>query len=118
MEASQVEIGTQVGPLIKKDFVEQNVLRLLEWFKTFPDASEIISNELNEPALKYALKHSLWLSAVFLINQPRVFKRSLQVEAAMENASEAYPLIIQTHIHKRSSTKIQLLQFMYERVRW
>jgi hypothetical protein len=112
-----VDIKDKVGPLIKEDFLCQDIFRVSEWFSTFEDAALILEKELHEAPLKYALRENLWLSAVFLMRYPGLYKKNLQIQVGMENSHQICPLLIRSHIHNHQDTKSELLQFLHDRVR-
>ena len=63
-----MDLEKQVAPLIKNDFVNQNITRLRSWFQTFPNAADMLEKELGSPVIVYAIREVKWLSLVFILS--------------------------------------------------
>jgi hypothetical protein len=114
---SEKELKKLIGPILCADFKSQNVGRLYSWFNRNADAIDILTDELRESPLKYALRENMWLSSAFLLRQPRIPNKPQQVQSAMDNPHQACPLLLRAHIQSNPKAQVELLSFLHDRVR-
>jgi len=112
-----MDLEKQVAPLIKNDFVNQNITRLRSWFQTFPNAADMLEKELGSPVIVYAIREVKWLSLVFILSIPNVKSKSIQSMQANDSEFEICLLIVKSNIQKLDSTQIETLNYLHERVR-
>jgi hypothetical protein len=112
-----LDIKQQIGPLLAKDYFDQNPIRLKEWFTRFPEAPELLEKEIGEAPIKHALRECMWVSLTFLLAQPNVARKMVQVQTAIDNDHFVCPLIIKSQVQKIPYSQIELLLFLQERVR-
>ncbi len=112
-----MSIQEQIGPLLRRDFDNQNALRLKEWFSRFPEAENILKNEVGMATLKYALRENLWISSTFLLRVPFIPQKALQVQTASDNPHQACPMLIRAHVQQSDKAKMELLEFLHSRGR-
>jgi hypothetical protein len=112
-----MDFKQQIGPLIAKDYFAQNPARLREWFDRFPEAPELLEKELGDGPIKHALRECMWVSLTFLLAQPNMKRKSLQVQTARGNEHVVCLMILQSQIQKIEKSQIELLSFLHDRVR-
>ena len=103
-----MKVKDQIGPALLLDFKSQNVSRLNEWFKRFPESEEILRDLLQNSALKHALLENMWLSSTFLLRYPNLIDKGLQAQTSLKNPHEACSMLIQSHLQKKESSKKEL----------
>jgi hypothetical protein len=112
-----MDLENQVAPLIKNDFIDQNITRLRSWFESFPNAAEMLEKELGSPVITYAIREVKWLSLVFILSVPNVKSKSLQSINANDSEFELCLLIVKSNMQKLHSTQVKTLNYLHERVR-
>ena len=112
-----MDIEKQVGPLIRADFLSQNMHRLHEWFLRFPKAMDILEEELKSPPILYAIRKSMWLSLAFLLAQSYAPRKHLQVLEGQRSEDDLCGSFLRAHVQTLDSEKISVLRHLQERVR-
>jgi hypothetical protein len=112
-----VSVGDKVGPLIKEDFLKQDVARLDAWFERFPEACELLELSLGQASLKYAMRENMWLSTMFLLGCDSVPRKVLQIHTGVDNPHEICQHIIKSHIQNSPSSQHHVLSGLYSLVR-
>ena len=112
-----MNLQQQIGPMLLSAYRDQNVAQLKEWFNRFPEAINILTQAVGEAPLKAALRDNMWLSATFLLNQPNIPKKTIQIESAIDNPHQVCPMLIQAQVQNLDSKKLELLRFLHDRVR-
>lgn len=112
-----MKLEKQIGKSLLADFESQNVARLKEWFERFPEAEDVLRNELQNSALKHALLENMWLTSAFLLRVPTLQQKGLQIQTSLDNPHAACSLLVRSHVQKIDSSKFELLQFLHDRVK-
>ncbi len=112
-----MKIEEQIGDSLRNDFSDQNIHRLKEWFERFPEAPDVLTKKVGHAVLKKAFSENMWLSTTFLLNQPYLPQKRLQVQSAVDNTHEVCRLLIKSHIHGDCDSQHELLSFLQERAR-
>lgn len=107
----------QVGPLLAKDFANQNILRLDDWFRNFNRASESLEKELGDLCLKSAIQRNQWLNVAFLISVGDLPGKTEQIFGLQDNNQSLAPALLQSLVHRRSESQLGLMSFLQERIR-
>jgi hypothetical protein len=113
----EMSINKQVGPLITVDFRTQNICRLSEWFSKFNNAAEMLEEDLGFACLKYAIQENMWLTTTFLLKEPYLPRKALQLLHGAESPNAMCLMLIKSHVHKIECDQVALLQFLHERIR-
>lgn len=112
-----MDVGERVGPIIKEDFLKQDIGRLESWIQRFPDACLLLEAALGESCLKYAMRENLWLSSVFLLQCDSVPRKTLQIQTCVENQHETCLHLVRSHVQNSPSSQSFLASHLYSLVR-
>jgi hypothetical protein len=111
-----MQIQDRIIPLIEADYRNQQILRLCEWEKEFPDMLSSLSDSMGVPLVKRALDNGQWVMASFLLRR-HVPNKIAQVQAGQAGDLEAGPIVIRAVVQDLDSAKYSMLGFLQERVR-
>jgi hypothetical protein len=112
-----MSVSNQVGPLIKEDFLKQDIASLEAWFERFPDACELLESSLGQASLKYAMRENMWLSTIFLLGCDNVPRKVLQIHTGVDNPHPICQNLIKSHVQNSPTSKHYVLKSLYDLVR-
>lgn len=112
-----MDIGSELSHLIVKDFKEQNVQRLSQWFERFPESLDFIEKEIKAPPIQYAIRGSMWLSLAFILSVVKAARKTAQVQEGVRSEDSLCMPFLKAHISNLDSSKMEVLKHLQERVR-
>lgn len=110
-------LNEQIGPFMAKDFANQNILRMQEWFSRFDDASSVLESQLGDLCLKSAIKRNQWLNVAFLISTDDLPRKKEQIYDLQENPQQIAPMLLKSLVHRSVDSQLVMMEFLQDRVR-
>jgi hypothetical protein len=111
-----MKINDSIAKLMFEDFEHQRLARLQEWDEKFPDSWDRIADLNGGALLKSALMEEKWLLAAYLLRNPNIRKKDLQIQSVSNHDNIFCPLLLQSHVQDLSESKLKLLNELQELV--
>ncbi|MBD78108.1 MAG: hypothetical protein CL840_04060 [Crocinitomicaceae bacterium] len=111
-----MKITDSIAQLMFEDFEQQRLVRLQEWDEKFPDSWDAIADLNGGALLKAALLDEKWLLSAYLLRNPNIRKKELQIASVSQHENIFCPLLLQCHVQDLPASKLKLLNELQDLV--
>jgi hypothetical protein len=115
-QGGRMKITDSIAQLMFEDFEQQRIARLQEWDEKFPDSWDEIADLNGGALLKTALNEEKWLLSAYLLRNPNIRRKDLQIQSVSQHDNVFCPLLLQSHVQDLPESKLKLLNELQELV--
>tara|TARA_Y100000310_G_scaffold196471_1_gene196539 strand:+ start:6024 stop:6362 length:339 start_codon:yes stop_codon:yes gene_type:complete len=109
-------ISRELEEAIVRDYKEQNISRLREWFRLFPNTEEVIRNRIGGGILKQAMIDEKWLLSAYLMKS-KVSEKGLQAQHGIRDEHWVAKKLVKANLVGLDKDRLEMLSYLQDRVK-